>query len=237
MLNENYLIRPSMPIGKNVSTFMLSKKFFQQYPENKITRQNYHALLETLINLPIVQLNQVHGNRISEVIKRGSVLIKNSDGVYTKSPNLVLTIKTADCLPLILSSEDGREILALHIGWRGLYKDIIDRALQLLESKLEEVTAWLGPSISSKNYLVGKDVYDSFLKSDKKSFSSFKKATTKDKWLFSLRDEACRRLKENGIKTITSEICTYEDKESFFSYRRDGTSERMITLVWRNNEK
>ena len=70
-----------MPIGKNVSTFMLSKKFFQQYPENKITRQNYHALLETLINLPIVQLNQVHGNKISEVIKRGSVLIKNSDEI------------------------------------------------------------------------------------------------------------------------------------------------------------
>ena len=235
-MNEELFIKPKEPLAETVSALMLTKKYFDKYLPKLEKKQSIENLIESQINLPISWLSQVHGSKVKEIKKTGSVLIDSSDGLYTRSSLQALAIRTADCLPLILSAKDGREISALHVGWRGLQKGIIENALSFHRGDLEGIKAWLAPCISAKNYQVGKDVYTSFISSDNKSLSSFQPTESKDKWLFSLMNECIRRLNRFNIKIMGNKFCTFRDKEFFYSHRRDQSLERMVTLVWRNNE-
>ena len=236
-MDEHYLIKPQYSIGKGISALMLSRKFFDQHKNSFESKASLRALVDEKIVFPIVWLDQVHGAQVNRVCERKSVLIKNSDGLYTQCPNLVLAITTADCLPLILSNENGTEIAALHVGWRGLYQGIIERALSFFESDLKKVSAWLAPCISVGNYIVGEDVFYSFLNSDNESIVSFQESEREGKWFFNLKEESTRRLELSGIKTTSDHWCTYRDEESFYSHRKDGTSGRMVTLIWKNDEE
>ena len=97
----------------------------------------------------------------------------------------------------------------------------------------ENLVAWLAPCISSPNYEVGEDVYSLFKDSDSESVSSFKLSNNKDKWIFSLKQECARRLQKSDIHVITNTFCTFKDEQLFYSYRRNSTSKRMVTLAWR----
>jgi copper oxidase (laccase) domain-containing protein len=80
---------------------------------------------------------------------------------------------------------------------------------------------------------VGEDVYSVFKDSDSESVSSFKLSNNKDKWIFSLKQECVRRLQKFDIPVITNTFCTFKDEQLFYSYRRNSTSKRMVTLAWR----
>ena len=119
---------------------------------------------------------------------------------------------------------------------KDLQKGIIENALSFFKCDLKDIMTWMAPCISAQNYQVGEDVYASFISSDNKSISSFKPTERKDKWLFSLTNECTRRLERFNIKVIANKFCTFRDKEFFYSFRREQSLERMVTLVWRNNE-
>lgn len=237
MIEEKFLIKPSVSLGKDVSTVMINRKFFDLHIDSEKGEESIHSLVSSQIPFPIVWLKQVHGTKVHEVNEIKSEVIKKTDGFYTRCPNIVLAIKTADCLPLILSNENGSEIAALHVGWRGLSKGIIEKALSCYDCDLKKVNAWLGPSISPKKYVVGEDVFCSFIEADNESISSFQVTEKKDKWFFDLKNESMRRLKNYGINSIYSDFCTYTDEELFYSHRREVSYKRMVTLVWRDNEK
>ena len=95
-----------------------------------------------------------------------------------------------------------------------------------------DVSAWIGPSISLKNYEVGNDLYESFIDKDDGSESNFIEIGH-DKWLFSLHGEAKRILGKYNINVDLSSVCTFES-ESLFSYRRDQTENRILSIIWRN---
>lgn len=235
-MNEQLFIKPEECLAAEVSTLMLTKKYFDKYLSKVENKQIIENLIEFQINLPIIWINQEHSFNVQEIKKNSSVLINACDGLYTQCSLQALAIKTADCLPLILSSKDGQEISALHVGWRGLQKGIIENALSFFKCDLKDIMTWMAPCISAQNYQVGEDVYASFISSDNKSISSFKPTERKDKWLFSLTNECTRRLERFNIKVIANKFCTFRDKEFFYSFRRDQSLERMVTLVWRNNE-
>ena len=177
-------------------------------------------------------MNQVHGNRLETIFSHSTLPIDETDSLFSSTSNLALGVLTADCLPIALSKKDGSEFAMLHAGWKGLLSGVIESTLTSFTKGCSDVSAWIGPSISQKNYEVGYDLYESFVNKDDESESNFKEKGY-DKWLFSLHGEAKRILGKYNINVDLSSVCTFES-ESLFSYRRDHTENRILSIIWRN---
>ncbi|HET9234031.1 MAG TPA: polyphenol oxidase family protein [Candidatus Eisenbacteria bacterium] len=102
---------------------------------------------------PAVRLDQVHGDRVEEVATSG--VIQTCDGARTRVPGLVLTVRTADCIPVLLASTEG--IALLHAGWRGLVAGILENGVRGFQHP-SAVHAVLGPAIGPCCYEVGSEV-------------------------------------------------------------------------------
>ena len=232
MINK-LLIKPDRNLGKGITSFMLTKEYFDKHSNEFNDNSSAEEFVISTLGVPIVWMDQVHGTKI-ELIHENSVnIIEACDGLYTEKENIALAIKTADCLPLILCSKEGKELTALHVGWRGLHGGIVENAILNFKCATQNLVAWLAPCISSTNYEVGRDVYSLFKDSDSESISSFKISNNKDKWNFSLKQECTRRLQKFDVQVITNTFCTFEDEQLFYSYRKNSSSKRMVTLVWR----
>jgi YfiH family protein len=92
----------------------------------------------------------------------------DGDALMTNVPGLLLVIRTADCLPVLLVDEVHRAVAAVHCGWRGTEKRILEKAIRAMGeaygSKPEEMRAALGPCIGAACYEVGPEVRDAFLR-------------------------------------------------------------------------
>ena len=227
------LIKPDPLLGSGVTSFMLTKPYFERHSSELRESESLEDFVVSKLGVPIVWLDQVHGSKVKSVHASTGNLIVACDGLYTEEENIALAIKTADCLPLILSSKDGTELSALHVGWKGLQKGIVENAIMNFKCVTENLVAWLAPCISSENYEVGKDVHTSFVNSDSQSISSFIPSSNKGKWLFSLKQECARRLQKFDIQVNTNTFCTFKDEQLFYSYRKDSSTKRMVTLAWR----
>jgi YfiH family protein len=232
MINK-LLIKPDQNLGKGITSFMLTKNYFEKHSIEFNNNSSVEEFVVSTLGVPIVWMDQVHGTKVQSIHENTVNLIEACDGLYTEKENIALAIKTADCLPLILCSKEGKELTALHVGWRGLHGGIVENAIMNFKCATENLVAWLAPCISSPNYEVGEDVYSVFKDSDSESVSSFKLSNNKDKWIFSLKQECVRRLQKFDIPVITNTFCTFKDEQLFYSYRRNSTSKRMVTLAWR----
>ena len=173
MINK-LLIKPDRNLGKGITSFMLTKEYFDKHSNEFNDNSSAEEFVISTLGVPIVWMDQIHGSNI-ELIHENSVnIIEACDGLYTEKENIALAIKTADCLPLILCSNEGKELTALHVGWRGLHGGIVENAILNFKCATQNLVAWLAPCISSTNYEVGRDVYSLFKDSDSESISSFK---------------------------------------------------------------
>lgn len=117
-------------------------------------------------------------------------------------------------------------VAAIHGGWRGL-NGIIENTVLKMSST--ELYAWLGPAIGTQCF----EVSDAFTNKPAQFASAFKKHT-EDKYLADIYQIARILLNKAGVKQIYGgQYCTVTDKERFFSYRRDGQTGRMATMIWK----
>ena len=126
-------------------------------------------------------------------------------------------------MPVFMCSKEGKVICLVHAGWRGLSKGIIPQAVKIFENRFRvnpaNITALIGPHIQKCCYRVGEELKEEF---------GLKKSVTH----FNLAREAARQLKKLGIKKIlTSKHCSCHENKLFFSYRRDKTQQRMMSLI------
>ena len=139
---------------------------------------------------------------------------------------------TADCLPVLLCTRHGDRVAAAHAGWRGLAGGVLEATVAALAAPPEHLLAWLGPCIGPARFEVGAEVRDAFLAADPGAGDAFR-AHGPDHWLADLSHLAYRRLAASGVATIHGGgWCTAGDPERFFSYRRDGATGRMGTIIW-----
>ncbi len=103
----------------------------------------------------------------------------------------------------------------------------------------DEVLAWLGPAIGPQFFEVGEEVYQAFVEQNPEASSAFvpsAKSTGADKkthWLADLYQLARLRLKNAGVTSVYGGgFCTFEDQERFYSFRRDGKTGRMASMIW-----
>jgi polyphenol oxidase len=196
------------------------------------------ALLSSLLPLPAepIWLDQTHTNSAIEALaeNRG----KNADASFTREPNRICLVVTADCLPILLCNQAGTEVAAIHAGWRGLAQGIIEATLAKMYSPASHISAWLGPAISKHKFEVGQEVFDAFTQQHPASSTAFTPHIPGKYWadLYAL---ARLRLQGQGVHQIYGgEYCTHTQEDLFFSYRREGAKTgRMATMIWIQGEE
>jgi polyphenol oxidase len=157
---------------------------------------------------------------------------RHADGAWTDRVDTVCAVLTADCLPLLLCNSAGTEIAAVHCGWRGLAGGIIASALARMYSPPTDLLAWLGPAIGPAHYEIDQSVYTAFQPQLSRTDSVFQ-ATRPGHWRLDLYAAAKQLLHAAGLRSIYGgERCTYRDSDRFYSYRRDGETGRMASLIW-----
>ncbi|TAL64794.1 MAG: peptidoglycan editing factor PgeF [Legionella sp.] len=238
--------KANWPAPKNISALSTTRlSGFSQGPyghnnlgthvgdEPQHVEQNRQFLKESL-QLPgdPVWLEQTHSN-ICVIPEQEAN--RNADAAVTRSIKHPLIILTADCLPITLCSVQGDEIAAIHAGWRGLFNGVVENSLTKMHNKPDDIMAWIGPAICQKCYEVGDEVYEAFTNKHPESKHAF--LPVNGKWLANLPHIAEIVLNSKGVKDVyQSNLCTFELKNDFYSYRRSAQTGRIGTLIWFNEQ-
>ena len=174
-------------------------------------------------------LEQVHGTDIVPAADYATP--PRADGSFSKDPLHVCVVRTADCLPVLLCTDDGAAVAAAHAGWRGLAAGVIENAVAALGARETKVMAWLGPAISQPSFEVGAEVRDAFLDHDLGADSCFER-NSNGRWQADLYGLARQRLAALGIMRVYGGgFCTMQDRQRFYSYRRNPECGRIVSFI------
>ncbi|WP_028486709.1 peptidoglycan editing factor PgeF [Thiomicrorhabdus chilensis] len=206
-----------------------------------LVRQNRQRLND-MAQLPDAPmwLEQMHTDRLVCLNGQDSStwVAPKADAAWSDEARKVAVVMTADCLPLLVTNRAGSLVCAIHAGWKGLANGIVRKSLLALPENPENLLVWIGPSIRQPHFEVGQDVFEVFAKDSPQSEPYFQIQTvgsvpSKNKYLADLAGLLILELKTLGVEQIyDSELCSYEDSSRFYSYRRDGQTGRMASLIW-----
>lgn len=175
-------------------------------------------------------LNQVHGTAVHRDTDPLQWPAWDADAAVTGQAGQALAIMTADCLPVVLCDAAGTAVACIHAGWRGLCAGVIEAAAARMAQP--PARAWLGPCIGPAAFEVGEPVRAAFVAQDARAGMAFVPGRAGHHWA-NLPQLAAQRLEKLGISAIVNTAaCTVQQPE-FFSYRREGRTGRLVTLVWR----
>lgn len=176
-------------------------------------------------------LQQVHGCLVST----DQHAHDQADACMTRQTNRVCAVMTADCLPLLITDLQGEAMAAVHAGWRGLAVGVIRQTIDLFTAPPTELLVWLGPAIGPEAFEVGDDVFDRFTGQSEMYRSAFV-ARPNRKWNLDIYQLARLQLGALGVTQVYGgDYCTFDNPRLFFSYRRDGDTGRMASLIWRTD--
>jgi polyphenol oxidase len=200
--------------------------------------------------VPAAWLKQVHGAGVVDAadalhaVRAGELL--SADASVTDRPGIACTVMVADCMPVLLCDSAGRAVGAAHAGWRGLAAGVIEKTAQrvaaLAGCATQDLHAYLGPAIGPGAFEVGADVRDAFMnhaaavggaQRDTTAAAFVARPEAPGKYLADLYALARLRLAALGVERISGgDLCTYTQRERFYSYRREPVTGRMAALVW-----
>jgi len=195
-----------------------------------------------LLGLPTepIWLKQVHGPGIvnaGKVAKKKTEQVIEADAAYTDQAGVICAVLTADCLPLLLCDRAGSRVAAVHAGWRGLAAGIIERAVTALQLPADQLLVWLGPAIGPHAYEVGEEVREAFLRIDADARTAFRLSRPAHWWM-DIYQLARHQLAQRGVTEVYGgDHCSWTEADHFYSYRRDGVTGRMASVIWRESNK
>ncbi|MBZ0334507.1 peptidoglycan editing factor PgeF [Marinobacter sp. AL4B] len=249
MISESNLLRPDWPVSARVQALCTTRKGgVSQSPwqslnlgvhvgDNPVDVARNRQCLATFMGVNSDQLgwlNQVHGTRVVELTRDNLNNCPDADASFTREQGVVCAILTADCLPVILADCDGRVVGAAHAGWRSLCGGVLENLIRAMAVEPSKLTAWFGPSIGPANFKVGPEVRAAFVEQQSESAYAFSEQGARPgHFIADIYELARLRLSRAGVSDISGGgLCTVDDPERFYSYRRDGQTGRMATLVW-----
>lgn len=205
---------------------------------------NRHVLRQIVPSEPL-WLNQTHGVAIA----RADGACAEADAVLLTEPNQVGVIMTADCLPVLFTTRAGTMVAGAHAGWRSLVGGILEKTVDAMVragAVREDILAWLGPAIGSEQFEVGAEVREQFISAGldlgigaAQTAACFvareHEAHGAQKYLADIYALARQRLQYAGLSATQISgggLCTVSDAQRFYSYRRDGVTGRMASLIW-----
>jgi YfiH family protein len=189
------------------------------------------AALRARLPADPVWLAQVHGKDVTEV-NAPPASPPRADAALTRTPGVVIAVRTADCLPVLLADRVGSVLALAHAGWRGLAAGVLEATVDAMRADPRDIAVWIGPAIGPQAFEVGRDVYDAYCVADPAS-SAYFAPHREGKWLADLAGLARHRLTRIGVTSVDGgQWCTYTDRARFFSYRREKGEGRMALAAW-----
>ncbi|MFZ6871124.1 peptidoglycan editing factor PgeF [Undibacterium sp. Di27W] len=203
--------------------------------DNPIAVKQNRNKLNRQLPSDVIFLSQVHGNIVLDAANLSSGNV--ADAVLTTQPGMVCAVLTADCLPVLFTDVTGKVVAAAHAGWRGLASGVLQNTVQAMRDKgAGEIIAWLGPAIGPQAFEVGPDVLDAFAAqlTDIRPYFQMKARTGNvEKYLADIYSLARKLLNDIHVHHVYGgDRCTVKEATEFYSYRRDGVSGRMASLIW-----
>jgi len=189
-----------------------------------------------LKNLSVQWIQQVHGTTVHEVSAATLNSVPEADAIHCRVPGVVCVVLTADCLPVMFTSGDGREVAVAHAGWRGLLDGVLEQTVARF-SDGSASSAWLGPAIGPCHFEVGAEVREAFLRAaraeeEAATRAAFVPADHEGKWYGDLYALARVRLQRVGVSEVHgSARCTVCDQQHWYSYRGEARTGRFATLI------
>ncbi|UOD33555.1 peptidoglycan editing factor PgeF [Massilia violaceinigra] len=187
-------------------------------------------------------ISQVHGIAVVDAasVQPGQA-VQVGDASIAHAPGVVCAVMTADCLPVLFASMDGKVVGAAHAGWRGLAAGVLGETVAAMRAAgAGEISAWLGPAIGPGQFEVGSDVLDSFAAQARgkeeaaamaQAFAAF--PGRPGKFLADIYMLARIVLARDGIDRVSGgSYCTASERGRFYSYRRDQVTGRQASLIW-----
>lgn len=182
---------------------------------------------DTSANLPtpLATMHQVHGAEVRYVTQAGEY--SRCDALITDIPNLWLSVKTADCVPILIHTP--RAVAAIHCGWKGLQQELLPKVIRILKEDFlannNDFSIAIGPHISSHSYEVGEEFRDHF----------------PPRFFEEHAGKLCLNLAAIVTEQITqadlplahvsfSDICTLKNSK-YYSYRANKTKKRNMALI------
>ena len=186
-------------------------------------------------------LHQIHGAVVARV-NAGTAHDHNAkgDALATRDAARVLSVRVADCCPILLATDDGVCVAAVHSGWRGTVAQVVLAALETVlnlkgadASGVKNILAAIGPCIGMDCFETGPEVLAEFEKVFGSEIPQLKCANGKGRP--NIREAVRVSLLRAGVpgKNIdTTDLCTHRDSREFFSHRREqGVTGRMTALI------
>lgn len=156
---------------------------------------------------------QVHGSQVAYADgKKGQPaeigkIFDETDGLYTDQPGIAMWVKFADCTPVVLYDRKNHALAIVHSGWRGTVKKISEKAIRKMSqrfgSQVEDLIAYVGPSIGQDDYEVGPEVYEAFADFEDRDDFFYKKG---DKYQLSMTAANASILRDNGLSPYNVEV-------------------------------
>ncbi len=171
----------------------------------------------------LVGVHQIHSPTAEFVTAPWQGERPHADALVTTTPNLVISILTADCTPILFADAEAGVIGAAHAGWRGALNGVIERTVRLMEergARRTHIAAAIGPCIHQASYEVGPEFEAEFLAADS-AFARFFVPGAGDRRRFDLPGFCALRLAAAGISQIeTLPLDTYAHATQLHSHRR-----------------
>ncbi|MBV8666989.1 MAG: peptidoglycan editing factor PgeF [Burkholderiaceae bacterium] len=183
-----------------------------------------------------VWLSQVHGAAVADAATAAPNC--EADAAVATEPGVGCAILTADCLPVLFCDTVGKVVGAAHAGWRGLASGVLENTVVRMHELAVgmgagELLAWFGPAIGPQSFEVGEDVLQAFVARHAAAEAAFQPIAGKPgKYLADIYALARLRLRDVGVERISGGDCCTVRERRFYSYRRDGSSGRMASLIW-----
>ena len=188
---------------------------------------------------------QVHSDSVKTISTESDIAGTEDkhDGMTSNLENLLLGVKTADCVPVLIGDSRNKAFAAVHAGWRGTSHSIVRKAIASMHrefgSRPEDLICAIGPAAGCERYEIGQDVIDAF---EEKFSTSGKllKETRPGHALIDLHAANRDQLSDCGVAASNISIapfCTMERNDLFFSYRVENKvrrkSGRLMSVIGR----
>jgi polyphenol oxidase len=172
----------------------------------------------------MASLKQIH-SAVSMIADRKEGCIGEGDALITAQPGVAISVRTADCFPILLADLHHHVVASVHAGWRGTAARVVIRTLQQMSNEFDtrpsDVVAAIGPGIGACCYQVGAEVAERFGKVGPGALD--------------LESENLLQLTGAGVpraQISASGACTFCNPAQFYSYRREReTAGRMISYI------
>ena len=168
-------------------------------------------------------MNQTHSNKVV-IVHKGNQANKriNADALITNIDNIAISVLTADCVPILIYEKINRIVACVHAGWKGAVNGIIENTFnQIIDMNIyNSFYIAIGPCIGVKNYEVGEEFYDEFIRENKIN-KKFFLTDGSDRIFFDLRKYINFKIAKFDAKCLENvDLDTYAENKNFFSFRR-----------------